>query len=56
MTGQSSSFPPSEAQSGNPDAGEERAAGFPLTRFALAGMTRVCRGPNIEAMSTVNAE
>ena len=37
-----SSFPPSEAQSGNPTGklGQECFARFPLTRFALAGMTR----------------
>ena len=36
---QKTSFPPREALSGNPITREARAAGFPLMRFALAGMT-----------------
>ena len=32
-----------EAQSGNPAARTARTSGFPLTRFALAGMTLLAR-------------
>ncbi len=41
MTRATRSFPPSEAQSGNPAVHSSVlfAVGFPLTRFALAGMT-----------------